>query len=562
MSDGPGKHVAVFGAGIAGLTAAHELARRGYSVCVYESTDQPGGFFRSACAAEAGRQPTEYSWHGMGPWYHNTYDLLRQIPFDERGSVHDRALSRPIDFGIFPDLGSAQFYDGRIRSVARMFGFSRLEWFGWLWLMLKTWTANRRSIEAYAKVNGARAWQRHLRERGNRLWRSCFGPWIGSDWTNVSLHTAGQFFRKQLFSQPAHPHPADAAGPAWLHGAGDGWLLLRGPSNEMWFDRWIPHLRQQGVQFQWRSPLHRLIHEGNRLTHAEIEGGAEVRADHFIVAINPFAMAAILERTPDLAWRQELGQFKSLVQDGPHVQVSFRIAFKERIRFPRPRTAAVLGETEFNLTLFAQEQVWMDRIHLGDGVGSLWTGTSCAASVPGRIHGLPVTRCTREQFIDEIRAQVLGCASLDAEVRSANGGRSLASFEILHIEVWHEWMFSPGGISGPQPKWVNTTHTQPHMPGQVTSLANLFLAGAHTRTEADVWSIEAAVESGRRAARAIEPGVSVIPQHRPALLRALGRIDDLLFLVRAPHLMDVLLAGAIVAAVLLAGWLARLWTTA
>jgi len=38
--------VAVIGAGPAGLTAAHELAKKGYSVTVYESSSQPGGMLK------------------------------------------------------------------------------------------------------------------------------------------------------------------------------------------------------------------------------------------------------------------------------------------------------------------------------------------------------------------------------------------------------------------------------------------------------------------------------------------------------------------------------------
>jgi Flavin containing amine oxidoreductase len=116
----------------------------------------------------------------------------------------------------------------------------------------------------------------------------------------------------------------------------------------------------------------------------------------------------------------------------------------------------------------------------------------------------------------------------------------LASFPIVRIEVWHEWTFSPDGISGHDPKWVNSTHTQQFQPTQATPVANLVLAGAHTRTAADVWSIEAAVESGRRAARLIEPDVTVIAQHKPASLRCLGQIDDQLYRLRLPHLLGAL----------------------
>ena len=40
--------VAVFGAVIAGLTAAHEFSRLGNEVAVYEANAEAGGFYRSA----------------------------------------------------------------------------------------------------------------------------------------------------------------------------------------------------------------------------------------------------------------------------------------------------------------------------------------------------------------------------------------------------------------------------------------------------------------------------------------------------------------------------------
>ena len=86
-----------------------------------------------------------------------------------------------------------------------------------------------------------------------------------------------------------------------------------------------------------------------------------------------------------------------------------------------------------------------------------------------------------------------------------------------------------------------------------TSIPNLFLAGAHTRTAADVWSIEAAVESGRRAAQAIHPGVKVIPQYKPLWLRAISSIDDVCFGLGGPHVLDLLLWGLPMAAAVALG---------
>lgn len=151
------KSIVIFGAGIAGLTAAHELTQLGYAVSVYEVTDLPGGFFRSARLNED-NMPTEYSWHGMGPWYHNAFDVMRQIPFSEKGSIYDVALSRPVDFGIFTDTGSAQFYDEGLKSIPKMFRMGNWEFVKWFYLMLKTWTSDIRSKIDYDKINAAQAW--------------------------------------------------------------------------------------------------------------------------------------------------------------------------------------------------------------------------------------------------------------------------------------------------------------------------------------------------------------------------------------------------------------------
>jgi hypothetical protein len=143
----------------------------------------------------------------------------------------------------------------------------------------------------------------------------------------------------------------------------------------------------------------------------------------------------------------------------------------------------------------------------------------------------------------------MSCQSLNALVKEANDGRDLADFKIAAIEVWHEWIFSAEGIRGPQPKWVTTTNTQPYLPRQITPVPNLLLAGAHTKTEVDVWSIEGAVESGRRAAQAIDPGVKILPQFKPLWLRVISLIDDTCYAAGAPHVLDLFGVGCLVVSV-------------
>jgi cytochrome b involved in lipid metabolism len=83
--------VIIIGAGISGLTVAYELAERGHEVHIYEKGNTIGGMARSIRinnnsenVMEVGGLPTEHSWRGYGPFYHNCYDILKRIPLTKK----------------------------------------------------------------------------------------------------------------------------------------------------------------------------------------------------------------------------------------------------------------------------------------------------------------------------------------------------------------------------------------------------------------------------------------------------------------------------------------------
>ena len=98
--------VIIIGAGISGLTVAHELAERGHEVHIYEKGNTIGGMARSirinnnyngdvmevgglptehsTNVMKVGGLPTEHSWRGYGPFYHNCYDILKRIPLNNK----------------------------------------------------------------------------------------------------------------------------------------------------------------------------------------------------------------------------------------------------------------------------------------------------------------------------------------------------------------------------------------------------------------------------------------------------------------------------------------------
>ena len=85
--------VAVLGGGVAGLTAAHELAERGFEVVVLESRAIPGGKARSLPVPGSGVDgradlPAEHGFRFFPGFYRHVPDTMRRIPTGG-GSVLD-----------------------------------------------------------------------------------------------------------------------------------------------------------------------------------------------------------------------------------------------------------------------------------------------------------------------------------------------------------------------------------------------------------------------------------------------------------------------------------------
>ena len=64
----------IYGAGISGLTIAHELIEKGYQVHIYEKDLEVGGMAKSKRTEE--NVPSEHSWRGYAPFYFNTFKFI------------------------------------------------------------------------------------------------------------------------------------------------------------------------------------------------------------------------------------------------------------------------------------------------------------------------------------------------------------------------------------------------------------------------------------------------------------------------------------------------------
>lgn len=549
------KKVIIFGAGIAGLSAAHYLNERGYDVLVIESLKIPGGLARSERMEEDKGMPSEYSWRGFGPWYHNTFDLMKNIPIYKNNratNVYDEELSNPINFILVPD--NLRTFDKQNNNFDNKYRLSALDTITLSWLGLKAILASdNRSQDEYVFKNAKKYLEEYLSQEGALTISSLFGPWVGTDNTRASVHHVASFFLKNSLPGPPSPYFHLNTERPFVQGNMSKWLILKGPSNESWFDPWITYLKARGVKFRFETILDRLEWDNNKMiTYAEIKTNMhkeKIMADYYVLAINPYNTKEILDRTLSLLVDDQLRLFTPLTKDSPHKQISFRIAFSEKIKLPERETAIILVDSEFDITLFSQDQLWHKNIYLGQNIKSLWSGTATVDSKKGKLYDLEMKYLTKNEFIEEIKYQITKSKSFNSLIMMENNGHQLNSFSIERIEVWHSWIFPKENsdinnrpeIMDDNPKWVNNINNFPYQPKAKTSIINLYLAGAHTQTLADLYSMEAAVESGRHVADLITNSQTVLPQNVPLIIIPFKIVDTVLYSMGLPNVVNVLI---------------------
>jgi len=561
------KTALVFGAGIAGLSAAHYLIKYGFKVTVIEALAVPGGMARSERRAVDRDVPSEYSWRGFGPWYSNVFALMKEIPVvtsdGTLSTVYDDRLSGPIGFHLVEDQENPSIKDADVGSSFRISNGWRLSPLGFTqvgWLMFRQWTASKsRSEHTYANQNASKTLYKYLNPVAAKTASQVFGPFVGVDHGRASTHHVADFFKKNMFPGAKHEHKAKmekdgtVRAPAWTQRNNSGWVILNRPSSEAWFSVWKEYLEGKGVTFRFNTPLDRLESTTNsQVTAAYLGDGERVTADEYVLAINPFVTVDVLiKSSKSLQQDYELKKFIPLTADGPHVQISFQLVFGEKITLPGGNeTAVILTDSEFDITLYSQDQLFAKDVDLGNDAVSLWSGTATIDSVQGSLYGKTMLQLTKEEFIKELEHQIYRCKSLNAMVKLANKGRSLKDFDFVRIQVWGNWRFIGDDpeittTTGDLDKWVNTTNTQLHQPATQTSFRNLFLAGAHCQTSADLWSMEGAVESGKRAAEMIAGCASTIKlQSEP--FHVLKRVDEFLWKHNLPHILDCLVVCIVI----------------
>ncbi|WP_369386215.1 hydroxysqualene dehydroxylase [Mycobacterium kyorinense] len=502
----------MLGGGVGGLTAAHELAERGFDVTVYEQRDAFGGKARSMPVPGSGTGhredlPAEHGFRFFPGFYRHIPDTMARIP-GANGTVatHLTASTRMLlaqdghrneIVGIAERPTSLDDIEVMIRfmwetGVGLGIPPGELAWFFDRLLTLMC-SCDERRFDEWEQVSwwqfmGAEqrspAFQKFLADGMTRTL-------VAARAREMSARTGGLILCQLMYDL--------------VRGDGRMDRVLDGPTSEVWIDPWVSYLRGMGVTLRGGCEVDEIDCKGHHITGVTISGpgGPErVHADYYVAAlpverlrmlVSPALSAAEprLAALPALVVRWMNGAMFYLYRDVPLVHGH-----------------AIFIDSQWALTAISQAQFWpgIDLEKRGDGLvnGILSVDISEWKRKGGHVKKIAM-HCTPAEIREEVWAELVDAID-DGSLDAANV---------------HSWFLDPAiqqpnptGATNLEPLLVNTAGSWADRPDAVTAIPNFFLAADFVRTYTDLATMEARTK--RRAARSTASWTRPVRRRRAA----------------------------------------------
>lgn len=518
------KKIAIFGAGIGGLSAAHELIERNYlgkkhfQIDVYEGG--PGCKALSQTLQGTGREaradlPGEHGFRFFPAFYWHVIDTMSRIPDGTAGSrryVADHLLgcdqfslaskttgrlTVPRQIGstlgdYFDVVGTIRDFFGRLRLnpvECGRFALRMLEYMCtcdkrrfathestsfWDWV-----EANKYSPQFQTYINSPRFM-------------------VAMDASRGSARTLGNQCVQLLLDFRRRRGTTDR--------------VLDGPTTSTWIDPWLKYLESQGVVFHRGKKLTGFQLSGGKVAGARVEGETNlVTADYYISAIPAEQLEKIID-DPLAAADEQLAYFredsKRMLGDMTGAQ------FYLRNDVPVCSGHVAYPDAEWALSSISPVQFWDRGLpreasfthRYGDGsIGGFISVDVSDWDTPSRRTGKTARDCkTKQEMIDEIWHQLKEGLNTDGPV--------LEDKNLVHVHLDQNVSFDERGAHNSTPLLVHPPRSWRSRPEAITGLGNLFLATDVVRTYTDLATMEGANEAARRAVNGILDDMNIGPR--------------------------------------------------
>ena len=591
----------IYGSGISSLTLAHELVERGFKVTIYEKDTIPGGMARTFRYPNG--VPTEHSWRGYGPFYKNTFNIMKRIPINTNDKktiehMNQYTIQEIERHNTITDLWT--HYNGKVYNLSNFVkdhpggglilqvGGKDLKvvWkkLGYSWhetnsnvinalsrfqigtvketfdqntvfdnlqkrklefkllknnltnkkisislsdipylyyLLIKVLFSNRRRDDYYKK-NFSQLIKNISKESYHFLVDFLAGPGYGFDKNNISYAHYALFMYLNFREKEKY------------------WQVLNQPTSEGWIDPWTKYLKKKGVKFYFNSELKKVIHKNGKIDYC-IVNDKKVYADEHILALDPYSLLNVITKSKIESLKNKIFRLVTI-----NNQISFRLGFNKKIEFPKKNLGFVLVDSPYNITFYAQEDHWKKGVKLGMNgqIKTLISGTIITSYNKGILHKKTATSLSKEKLLEEIVAQFF--TSKDFKSLPKSG---ISKDNIIFKEIFSDWEYKNKYLQSKNKKWVNNSINQEYRPDGKTKFNNLYITGSHCKTSVDVWSMEGAVESGKKTSNFIldkykKNKVEIF--HHDTNFGLFSYIDDLFYAFNLPHYIDILIIVSII----------------
>jgi hypothetical protein len=284
--------------------------------------------------------------------------------------------------------------------------------------------------------------------------------------------------------------------------------VLNGPTNEVWFDHWKAYLENNGVIFHLSSEISNVHEEGGEIKGITLGDNTKVTGDIFFCSL-PVESVARIESL-------KIPGINELAERSYPLMMSIQLYFDKKITLPYQYTALYVPDSPWQLVIEPQGSIWNKNYN---EIADFWSIGLCDPIQFGLLIKKPFIECSHEEIKQEVWHQL--------SLSEFNRYLQLEEVEILDYNVWDTYVFNGRKLDTYEPKFSTNQGTFYLRPDNTTHLKNMYFATAYTKTDKDMFEMESAAESGRRAAKILEKSIQVVGIERPLFFSPYRFVDNI-----------------------------------